>query len=123
MENLPAGGPTRNNPAKHFFSIEPSRQADYRVYWEEVARTAWLAPSWREAAITYHKDRPASPAPSASKLMPSEREIWRAAGQCIRRKAAHDALRTFWRWCDRNGVDRNDALPIFRTIVDRELAK
>src|SRR5262249_18680741 len=101
-------------------NLEPS--ADRRAYWEEVVRTAWLAPSWREAAIAYPKDRPASP-PSAGKLIPSEREIWRAAGQCIRRKAEHDALRTFWGWCDRNGVDRNAALPIFRTIVDKELAK
>jgi hypothetical protein len=94
-----------------------------RVDWKEIALAAWQAPSWREAAIAYHKDRPASPPPPAGKLMPSEREIWRAAGQCICRKAAHDALRTFWRWCDHNGVDRNDALPIFRTIVDKELAK
>jgi hypothetical protein len=26
-------------------------------YWKEVALTAWLAPSWREAAIEYHKAR------------------------------------------------------------------
>src|SRR5262245_49659466 len=80
--------------------------------WKKIAREAWEAPSWREAAIAYHKDRSASPAPSAGKLMPSERQIWRAAGQCVRRKAAHDALRDFLEWCDRNDVDRNDALPM-----------
>lgn len=92
--------------------------------WKELALAAWLAPSWREATIAYHKDRPASPPTSTSStLTPSAREIWRAAGQCIRRKAAHDALRTFLKWCDCNGVDRSDALPIFKTIVDKELAK
>jgi hypothetical protein len=92
-------------------------------YWKEVARTAWLAPSWRDAAIEYHKARATSPPPPSGKLTLSEREIWRAAGQCIRRKAAHDALRTFLGWCDCNGVERNDALPIFKTIVDKEFAK
>jgi hypothetical protein len=91
--------------------------------WKEIALAAWQAPSWREAAIAYHKDRSTSPALSASKLMPSEREIWRAAGRCIRRKAAHDALRTFLGWCDHHGVGRGEALPIFKTIVDKELAK
>jgi hypothetical protein len=94
-----------------------------RAYWQEVARTAWLAPSWHEAAIEYHKNRPASPPLTADKLVTSEREIWRSAGQCIRRKAPHDALRTFLKWCDYQGVDRVRALPIFKAIVDKELRK
>jgi hypothetical protein len=94
-----------------------------RAYWEEVARTAWLASSWHDAALEYHKDRPVSPSLPERKLLLSEREIWRAAGQCIRRKAAHDALRTFLGWCDHHGVSRSDGLPIFKTIVDKELAK
>jgi hypothetical protein len=90
--------------------------------WKEVACAAWEAPSWREAALYYHKNRLTSPQPSEQLLMP-EREIWRAAGHCIRRKAAHDALRTFLRWCDRRGVSRHDGLPIFQAIVDKELAR
>jgi hypothetical protein len=90
--------------------------------WKEVARAAWEAPSWREAALDYHKNRPTSPQPS-ERLLISEREIWRAAGQFIRRKAAHDALRTFLRWCQRRGVSRHDGLPIFQAIVDKELAR
>jgi hypothetical protein len=96
------------------------------IDWKAVAQAAWEAPGWREAALEYHRTRPASPkiSPRASeKLLASEREIWRAAGQCIRRKAAHDALRTFLGWCDRHGVSQGDALPIFKTIVDKELAK
>jgi hypothetical protein len=92
------------------------------TYWKEVARAAWEAPSWREAALGYHKNRPTSPQPS-EKLLTPEREIWRAAGHCIRRKAAHDALRTFLRWCDRRGVSRHDGLPIFQVIVEEELAR
>ena len=91
--------------------------------WKEVARAAWEAPSWREAALDYHKNRPPSPPLPTGKLLTSDREIWRAAGRCIRRKAPHDALQTFLRWCDRRGVSRHDALPIFKTIVDKELAK
>lgn|SRR5262245_22246931 len=93
--------------------------------WKQIALEAWQAPSWREAAIEYHKHRFASapPSPSTGKLVPSEREIWRAAGQCIRRKAPRDGLRTFLEWCDRQGVNRGDALPIFKTIVDKELAR
>jgi hypothetical protein len=94
-----------------------------RAYWEEVARTAWLASSWREAAIKYRNDRPASPLLAMDKLVTSEREIRRAAGQCVRRKVPHDALRTFLKWCDYRGVSRGEALPIFKTIVDKELAK
>jgi hypothetical protein len=90
-------------------------------YWKEVARTAWLVPSWREAALEYHKNFPASS--PLRKLLVSEREIWRAAGQSIRRKAPYDALRTFLGWCDCQGVDRSDALPIFKTIVEKELGR
>jgi hypothetical protein len=96
------------------------------IDWKAVARAAWEAPGWREGALEYHRTRPAPPKthPKASeKLLTSEREIWRAAGQCIRRKAAHDALRAFLQWCDRHGVSRHDGLPIFKTIVDKELAK
>ena len=96
------------------------------IDWKQVALDAWHAPSWREAAIEYHKDRPVSPLPSPARnksLLPSEREIWRAAGQCIRRKSPRDSLRTFLKWCDFHGVNRGDALPIFKTIVDKELAK
>jgi len=105
-------------------SLDPASGAAVSVDWKQAALDAWHAPSWREAAVRYHKDRP--PAPSLSpddKLTPSPREIWRAAGQCIRRKAPHNALRTFLRWCDYSGVDRGAALPIFKTIVEKELAK
>jgi hypothetical protein len=94
------------------------------IDWKQVALDAWQAPSWREAAIEYHKDRPASSSSGRSKsLLPSDREIWRAAGQCIRRKSPRDSLRTFLKWCDFHGVNRGDALPIFKTIVDKELAR
>jgi hypothetical protein len=91
--------------------------------------TPWDAPSWREAAIAYHKDRPASPAPSpapsAGKPNPPEREIWRAAGQCIRRLGGRDALDTFRAWCRRHvspsAYKRADA--IFEMIVQKELSK
>ena len=94
--------------------------------WKQIAREAWQAPSWREAAIEYHKERPALASPSSSRsrsLLPSDREICRAAGQCIRRKAPRDGLRTFLEWCDRHDVSRADALSIFKIIVDRELAR
>jgi hypothetical protein len=94
-------------------------------HWAEVARTAWLAPSWREAAIAYHKDRPASPAPSASKLMPSEREIWRTAGYLIHRLGGRDALDTFRAWC-RQHVSPSDwkrADAIFEMVAQKELSK
>jgi hypothetical protein len=103
-------------------SIQDRAPARNSLYWKQVAFEAWQAPSWREAAAEYHKSRPTSPSPS-EKLLTSEREIWGAAGHCIRRKAAHDALRTFLAWCDRQGVSRHDGLPIFQTIVDKELAK
>jgi hypothetical protein len=97
------------------------------VDWKQIALEAWQAPSWREAAIEYHKDRPASPPPPSpgrsGSLLPSDREIWRAAGRCVRRKAPRDSLRTFLKWCDFHGVSRSDALPIFKIIVDKELAK
>jgi hypothetical protein len=92
------------------------------IDWKQVAHDAWQAPGWREAALDCHKNRTASPKP-AETLLPSDREIWRVAGQCIRRKASHDGLRTFLEWCDRRGVSRSDALPIFKIIVDKELAK
>ena len=95
--------------------------------WKQIALDAWLSPSWREAAVEYHRDRPPRRRPatsmSADKLTPSPRDIWRAAGQCIRRKAPHDALWTFLKWCDFSGVNRGAALPIFKTIVEKELAK
>jgi hypothetical protein len=103
---------------------EYSQQA--AIDWKEVARAAWKVPGWREAALEYHKNRPALPGASprtSERLLTSEREIWRTAGHCIRRKAAHNALRTFLQWCDRHGVSRHDGLPIFQTIVDKELAK
>src|SRR5262249_38641031 len=96
------------------------------VDWKQVALEVWQAPSWREAAIEYHKDRPASASPSlirSRSLLPSDREIWRAAGQCIRRKAPRDGLRTFLKWCDHHGFSRRDGLPICKTISDKELAK
>jgi hypothetical protein len=93
-------------------------------HWKQVALEAWQAPSWREAAAEYHKNRSPSP-PTKSDHRPSEtdREVWQTAGRCIGRKAPHDALRTFLKWCDRRGVNRAAALPIFETIVDKELAK
>jgi len=85
---------------------------------------AWHAPSWREAAIEYHKNRSAPLRQSRDdKLTLSVRDIHRAAGRCIRRKAPHAALRTFLKWCDYCSVSRSDALPIFKTIVEKELAK
>src|SRR5262245_7191682 len=53
----------------------------------------------------------------------SKREIWRAAGYCLRRWMARDALRTFLKWCDRHGVSRRVGLLIFETNVDKELAR
>ena len=96
---------------------------DTDIDWRQVALAAWEAPGWREAALDYHRERSPSPPLAASRLVTPEREIWRAAGHCIRRKAAHGALRTFLGWCDRHGVSRSDALPIFKIIVDKELAK
>src|SRR5262245_33918881 len=76
--------------------------------WEKIAREAWQAPSWREAAIEYHRDRPPTrPRSPADKLTPTPGDIWRAAGQCIRRKVPHDALQTFLRWCDYQGVSQH----------------
>jgi hypothetical protein len=116
------GRPMMSAPATADKNISQEAAID----WKEVARAAWEAPGWREAALEYHRTRPAPPktSPKASeKLLTSQREIWRAAADCIRRKAAHDALRTFLQWCDRHGVSRHDGLPIFQTIVDKELAK
>jgi hypothetical protein len=104
--------------------LDSTPGAGVNVDWKQVALDAWHAPSWREAAVEYHRDRPPTPRLSPDdKLTPSPREIWRAAGQCIRRKAPHHALRTFLRWCDYSGVDRGAALPIFKAIVEKELAK
>jgi hypothetical protein len=99
----------------------PERKA---VDWKQVALDAWQSPSWRDAAVEYHRDRPPTlrQAPD-DKLIPVLRDIWCAAGQCVRRKAPHDALRTFLKWCDCSGVERNVGLPIFKTIVAKELAK
>ena len=95
-----------------------------RIDWKQVALDAWHAPSWREAAIEYHKNRSAPPRQSRDdRLTLSARDIYRAAGRCIRRKAPHAALRTFLKWCDYCSVSRSDALPIFKTIVEKELAK
>jgi hypothetical protein len=92
--------------------------------WKKIADEAWCAPSWREAAIAYHRDRPPARRQSTDdKLTPAARDIWRAAGHCIRRRAPHEALRTFLKWCDWCGVSRRTALPIFKTIVEKELAK
>ena len=101
---------------------EISRNSDLKKDWKQVAAAAWLSPSWREAAIEYHRDRPPTRL-SPDKLTPSHRDIWRAAGQCVRRKAPHEALRTFLKWCDYSGVERSAGLPIFKTIVAKELAK
>jgi hypothetical protein len=99
------------------------RNNDHKKF-SQAALDAWHAPSWREAAIEYHKNRPLTPRLLRNdKLTPSPRDIWRAARQCIRRKAPHNALHTFLRWCDYSGVDRGAALPIFKTIVQKELAK
>jgi hypothetical protein len=111
---------------KHVLDIterEISRNSDLRKDWKQVAADAWLSPSWREAAIEYPRDRPPTSRQSPNKLTPSLRDIWRAAGQCVRRKAPHDALRTFLKWCDCSGVERSAGLPIFKTIVAKELAK
>jgi hypothetical protein len=86
--------------------------------WAQVARDAWDAPSWRLTAIEYHRQRPPSP---SSKLTSSSGDIWRAAGRCIRRRAPHDALKTFLAWCDHASVERGIGLPIFRTIIQKEL--
>jgi hypothetical protein len=51
------------------------------------------------------------------------KQIWQAAGRCIRRKTPRDSLRTFLKWCDFHGVNRDAALPIFKAIVEKELAK
>jgi len=95
--------------------------------WRQVALDAWSAPSWREAAIEYHRNalghRLPAPRSSAGSLMPSRHEIWRAAGRCIKRKRSRDALRTFFKWCDHAGVDHSVGLPVFKTIVEKELAK
>jgi len=99
---------------------EISRNSDLRKDWKQIAADAWL--SWREAAIEYHRDRPPT-CQSPDKLTPPLREIWRAARQCVRRKAPHDALRTFLKWCDYSGVERSAGMPIFKTIVAKELAK
>jgi hypothetical protein len=94
------------------------------VDWRRVALEAWQSPSWREAAVEYHSERlPTPPRHSPDKLTASPRDIWRAAGKCIRRKAPHDALRTFLKWCDYCGVSRGAALPIFKSVVEKELAK
>jgi hypothetical protein len=94
------------------------------IDWKQFALDAWQAPSWREAAIEYHKNRSAPPRQSRDdRLTLSARDIYRAAGQCIRRKSPRDSLRTFLKWCDFHGVNRGDALPIFKTIIDKELAK
>jgi len=37
--------------------------------------------------------------------------------------AARRALRTFLKWCDYCGVSRGAALPIFKSVVEKELAK
>jgi hypothetical protein len=95
--------------------------------WKQVALQAWQAPGWRDAAVEYHKHRLASASPPSirTELLTSQakREIWRAAGRCIRRRSPLDGLKTFLSWCDRHGISRGDALPIFETIVDKELAK
>jgi len=93
------------------------------VDWAQVARDAWSAPSWREAAIEYHEQRlPECYAPTTPpRLTSSTSDIQRAAGHCIRRRAPHDALRAFLKWCDRSNVERGIGLPIFRTIVQKEL--
>jgi hypothetical protein len=88
-----------------------------RVDWKEIALAAWQAPSWREAAVDYHKNRPVAP---PAKPDP---EIWRVAGRYISSKAPRDALRMFLKWCDRRGISQQEAIPIFKTIVDKELAK
>ena len=102
---------------------ETSRHRNFRqADWRQVALDAWHAPSWREAAVEYHRNRPPT-RQSPNKLTPLPRDIWRAAGQCVRRKAPHDALRTFLKWCDYSGIERSTGLPIFKTIVEKELAK
>jgi hypothetical protein len=93
-------------------------------HWKQVALEAWQAQSWREAAIEYHKSRsPSLPTSSAHRPSEADREVWQAAGRYVSRKSPHDALRTFLKWCDRRGVSRAEALPIFEIIVDKELAK
>jgi hypothetical protein len=89
--------------------------------WKQIATEAWQAPSWREAAIEYH--RLSAPRSSADSLIPSQRDIWRAAGRCIKRRRPPDALRTFLKWCDHACVERSVGLPIFKTIVEKELAR
>src|SRR5262245_36160981 len=89
------------------------------IDWKQVALEAWQAPSWREAAVDYHKNRPVLPSvkPKANP------EIWRAAGRYISRKTPRDALRMLLKWCDRRGISQREALPVFKAIVDKELAK
>jgi hypothetical protein len=102
-----------------------SRERDLRRDWKRIAVEAWQVPSWREAALEYHQNRPPVPAKylNISISGPSQTKIWRAAGKCVSGKAPHDALRTFLKWCDQHNVRRGDALPIFKTLVDKELAK
>jgi hypothetical protein len=51
------------------------------------------------------------------------KQIWQAAGRCIRRYRGRKALNTFLKWCDQHDVVRTDAMFVFETIVDKELAK
>jgi len=93
------------------------------VDWAQVAHDAWSAPSWREAAIEYHRNRLPAPRSSADSLIPSRHDIWRAAGRCIKRRRPRDALRTFLKWCDHACIEHSVGLPVFKTIVEKELAK
>jgi hypothetical protein len=51
------------------------------------------------------------------------KQIWQAAGRCIRRYRGRKALKTFLKWCDQHDVVRTDAMFVFETIVDKELRK
>jgi hypothetical protein len=129
--NLHIGDHVRNNFSPAHGQAEPSADSTDSDDWKEVALTAWLAPSWHEAAIEYHKARAASPSPRAAgqctrrKASQDEKEIWHAAGYLIHRLGGRDALDTFHEWCRRHvsPSDRKRADAIFEMVAQKELSK
>jgi hypothetical protein len=125
---MPAAVATVPAKGNHMSSIHEPASAgnDFRKLichgdWAQIARDAWAAPSWREAAIDYHRTRLAAPHSSADSLIPSRHDIWRVAGRCIKRRRPADALRTFLKWCDHACIERSVGLPVFKTIIEKEL--
>jgi hypothetical protein len=55
---------------------------------------------------------------------PSTKQIWQAAGRCIRRDPGRKALEHFRQWHAANcSVPLAEAMRIFETIVDKELGR